>query len=79
MAADDRARELIDGMPSLKTTNLENLREAITYRLTNFLEICRHYDQDKRYRVQKLKSYKGRQKGLEEMGRRLTLWFSQVW
>jgi hypothetical protein len=79
MEADDRARELIDGMPSLKTTNLENLREAITYRLTNFLEICRHYDQDKRYRVQKLKSYKGRQKGLEEMGRRLTLWFSQVW
>ena len=55
MEADDRTRELIDGMTSLKTTNLENLREAITYRLTNFLEICRHYDQDKRYRVQKFK------------------------
>jgi len=72
MAEDQDARPLIDGMPSVKTTILDNLRVAITYRLHNFWDICRHYDQDWRYRVLQLKSYKGRQKGLEEIGRRLT-------
>ena len=72
MVEDQDARPLTDGMPSVKTTILDNLRVAITYRLHNFWDICRHYDQDWRYRVLQLKSYKGRQKGLEEIGRRLT-------
>jgi hypothetical protein len=72
IADNDRARQLIDGMPSVKTADFGTLRAAILYRLNNFAELCAYYDEGQRFQILKLKSYKGRQKGLEEMGRRLT-------
>jgi hypothetical protein len=59
-------------MPSVKTADFETLRAAISCRLNNFAEICAYYDKGQRFQISNLKSYKGRQKGLEEMGRRLT-------
>ena len=52
-------RELLDNMPSLKTSNFANLVDAINYRLSNFWAVVNHYDRDFRYRVLALKLYKG--------------------
>ena len=65
-------RELLDNMPSLKTSNLANLVDAINYRLSNFWAVVNHHDRDFRYRVLALKSYKGQQMALNEIGRRFT-------
>jgi hypothetical protein len=64
--------QIIDATPTLKTSNLEQTRIAISYRLENFFRIVAYYDRDLRFKVLKLRSYKGRQKGLAEIGRRLT-------
>jgi hypothetical protein len=72
IAEDERIGQLISTLPSVKTATLGVLRDAILDRLHNFADICGFYDNNRRYKVLKLKSYKGRQKALEEMGRRLT-------
>lgn len=72
MAENMRVKHLVDTMPSVKTANFVTLTAAILARLACFEEICAFYDEDQRYRVLKLKNYKGRQLALEEMGRRLT-------
>jgi hypothetical protein len=71
MAKQD-VRDLIDGIPSLKTANFESLIDGIRYRLSNFLAITNYYDKDARFQVLRLKSYKGRQRGLNELARRLS-------
>jgi hypothetical protein len=72
LAEKSNVLEVIDAMPTLKTANFENICAAIVYRLNNFIDVSKFYDQDFRYNVLKLKSYQGRQKALAEIGRRLT-------
>lgn len=64
--------EVIDGIESLKTANMDTLRHAIQYRMDNFENIAYYYDFDRRFRKLKMKNYQGRQKGLDEICRRLT-------
>lgn len=64
--------EVIDATPTLKTSSLHETCTAIAYRLENFYKAVQFYDQDFRFNVLKLKCYKGRQKALSEIGRRLT-------
>lgn len=70
--ADLHQLSIIDGIPTIKTTDLQQLHRAITYRLQHFTLITSYYDLNFRFNVQKLKSYKGRQRGLSEIGRRLS-------
>ena len=60
--------QIIDATPTLKTSNLEQTRIAISYRLENFFQIVAYYDRDLRFNVLRLRSYKGRHKGLAEIG-----------
>lgn len=69
---DAETASVIDKIPSFKTTNLPALTAAIQYVMANFQTITAHYDQQFRYNVLKLTTYKARQKGLSEIGRRLT-------
>jgi hypothetical protein len=70
--AGPEVNKLIDDIPSLKTHQSRELWNAILYRITHFFTIAAYYDRDWRFNVLKLKSYKGRQKGLNEIARRLT-------
>ncbi|GAB5591742.1 hypothetical protein Unana1_06642 [Umbelopsis nana] len=69
---DAETASVIDKIPSFKTTNLPALTAAIQYVMANFQTITAHYDQQFRYNVLKLNTYKAKQKGLSEIGRRLT-------
>ena len=64
--------DIIDNLESLKTANFDTLQHAIQNRIENFDKVIYFYDIDRRYRKLKFKSYQGKQKGLEEIGRRLT-------
>ena len=71
-AAPENTIKVIDEIPSIKTANYSTLVNGILYRMFNWDTITNFYDQDLRFNVQKLKSYKGRQKGINEIARRLT-------
>lgn len=64
--------QMIDGIESLKTADVEILRHAIQYRMQNFDVITFYYDQGQRFCKLKMKSYQGRQQALDEIARRLT-------
>jgi hypothetical protein len=71
--ADLHQLRIIDGIPTIKTTDLQQLHRSITYRLQHVTLITSYYDLNVRFNVQKLKSYKGRQRGSSKIGRRLYL------
>jgi hypothetical protein len=65
-------RDLIDGIPSLRTANFDAVKDGIQYRLANLLAITDYFDKDAIFQILRLKSYKGRQRGLNELARRFT-------
>ncbi|KAH8549249.1 hypothetical protein BGW37DRAFT_541613 [Umbelopsis sp. PMI_123] len=71
MAAQDVIK-IIDNIPSIKTANFETLIDGVRYRLENYLIIINFYDKDARFQILALKSYKGRQRGLNELAGRLS-------
>ena len=71
-AASENINKIIDEIPTIKSANYSTLVTGTLYRMYNWQTIINFYDQDLRFNVQKLKSYKGRQKGINEIARRLT-------
>jgi Putative transposase DNA-binding domain len=64
--------QLIEQMPTVKTTNIGHFLDAIRYRFDNFFAIVEHYDRNFRYRRLAFSSYRNRQRGIHEICRRLT-------
>lgn len=71
-AAPENTIKVIDEIPTVKSASYSTLVNGILYRMYNWQILTNFYDQDLRFNVQKLKSYKGRQKGINEIARRLT-------
>ena len=70
--ASPRTVEVLQNIESLKTANFDTLRTAIRYRMENFTYISYYYDLDRRFRKLKMSNYQGKQKGYDEICRRLT-------
>ena len=64
--------EIIDGIESLKTSNIDTMRHAIQYRMQHFDVISNFFDLDQRFGKLRMQTFKGKQKGIEELARRLT-------
>jgi hypothetical protein len=67
-----RTVEILQNIESLKTSNFDTLRNAIRFRMDNLSYITHYYDLDRRFSKLKMSTYQGKQKGLDEIRRRLT-------
>jgi hypothetical protein len=65
-------KQLVTGMPTLKTTNLQQFLNATRYRLDNFARIVEPFDRDFRHRRLAFTTYRESQRAIHEFCRRLT-------
>jgi transposase len=70
--ASPEAAAIIDGIPTLKTTQLQTLLTATTYIFNHYHIITMYFDQGLRSNRQKFKTYTKRQRAINEIARRLT-------
>jgi hypothetical protein len=65
-------RQLLDDMPTVKTSNSDQLLDAIRYRLDNFAAIVEPFDRNFRYRRLAFSTYRNKNRGIHEVCRQLT-------